>query len=288
MQGDDMLTGGAGNDTLDGGAGTDTGVYTGAQTAYTLTLGPDATTLTDRRAESNGTDTLVGLEFLDFDTNLLGTPFDLTKFAGPASLAAEDLQSFIELYIAYFNRAPDAVGLHFWGTAFAEGTTLEQMASLFIDQDETRAVYPEALTNSEFATAVYDNVLGRIPDQAGFAFWVAVLDQGSVGRDQFILSVLGGAKADPPEGMGQDFLDQQQSDRQYLSDKTDIGAYYSVNKGLSDVDNAAAVMQLFDGSLEGIDLAVSAINGYFTEAQDSDSGAFLMPLVGVLDDPFAL
>jgi hypothetical protein len=33
-------------------------------------------------------------------------------------------------------------------------------------------------------------VLGRIPDQAGFDFWVGILASGAQGRDQFILSVL--------------------------------------------------------------------------------------------------
>lgn len=72
---------------------------------------------------------------------------------------ASDFESFIKLYIAYFNRSPDAVGLNFWGTAFANGTTLEQMATLFVDLDETRATYPDSTSNTDFVTAVYDNVV---------------------------------------------------------------------------------------------------------------------------------
>ena len=286
--GDDTLTGGPGDDMLDGGEGSDTARYSGSQSSYTLTLSPTATTLSDRRADGNGTDTLTKMEFLDFDTDLLGAPFDLQKFGGPAGLAASDLESFIELYIAYFNRAPDAVGLNFWGTAFANGTTLEGMAALFIDQPETAATYPDTLTNAAFATEGYENVLGRVPDQAGFDFWVGVLDAGSVGRDQFILSVLEGAKADPPAGADQTFIDQQLADRQYLADKTDIGAYFAVHKGLSDTDDASAAMAFFDGTQGSITAAVNAIDGFFADASDADNGEFLMPLVGVLDDPFTL
>ena len=286
--GNDMLTGGAGNDVLDGGAGSDTASYSGAQSAYTLTLGPGSMSLEDRRAGGDGTDQLSGIEFLDFETDLFGAPFDLTTFAGLSGLSASDLETFIELYIAYFNRAPDAVGLSFWGTAFANGVTSQESATYFIDQEETRATYPDTLTNADFATEVYNNVLGRVPDQAGFDFWVGALESGGVGRDQFILSVLEGAKAAPPQDATNDFIAQQLADQQYLATKTDIGGYFAVTYGMSNVDNAAAAMALFDGTAASINAAVAAIDGYYQDALDPSTGEFLMPLVGVLDNPFAV
>ena len=285
--GDDRLIGGQGNDTIDGGSGIDTAFYSGPQNAYTLTLRPTALSLFDRRFDGDGTDALVDLEFLDFDANIFETPFDLQKFTGVQALSEADFNSFIELYIAYFDRAPDAVGLNFWSTAFADGTTLAEMATLFIDQPETRTLYPETLSNEDFATAVYENVLGRVPDQAGFDFWVNVLNNGSVGRDGFILSVLDGAKAPPPENAGQEFIQQQLADRQYLADKTDIGAYFSVHKGMSNVSNASAVMALYDGTQTGLDASVAAIDNFYADALDPMTGEFLMPLIGVIDEPFS-
>ncbi|RMD91710.1 MAG: DUF4214 domain-containing protein, partial [Alphaproteobacteria bacterium] len=170
--------------------------------------------------------------------------------------------------------------------AFATGTTLEEMATLFIDQDETRATYPEGTSNSDFAEAVYNNVLGRTPDPLGFDFWVGVLDSGAVGRDQFILEVLRGAKADPPPDATPEFIAQQLADREYLANKVDIGAYFAVHKGLSDVDDARAVMALFDGTDTGLDAAIAATDAAYAEALDPDTGEFLMQLVGVLDNPF--
>lgn len=271
--GDDTVEGSKGDDKIDGGTGRDTVIYSGNQTSYTLTLGPTSTSLTDRRTDGSGTDTLIDMEFLDFDTDLLGGPFDLTTFGGTDELSAPEFESFIELYIAYFNRAPDAVGLNFWGTAFATGTTLEDMATLFIDQDETLAAYPAGTTNEEFANTVYGNVLGRTPDAAGFDFWVGQLDSDNVSRDQFILEVLRGVKDGTP-------------DRGYLDDKVDLGAYFAVHKGMSNTENAASAIDLFDAA--GVDAAVAAIDGYYADAQDSDTGEFLMPVVGVLDDPFHL
>ena len=271
--GDDTLEGGAGDDTLDGGAGTDTALYSGNQDAYILALSPTSTTISDRRADGNGTDTLSDIEFLDFDTNLLDAPFDLTQFSGTTGLSEQDFESFIELYIAYFNRVPDAVGLNFWGTAFANGTSLEEMTTLFIDQEESEAAYPPGTSNALFAETVYDNVLGRTPDQAGFDFWVGHLDDENVSRDQFILEVLRGVQPGTP-------------DRSYLDDKVDLGAYFAVHKGMSDTNNAAAVMEIFADS--GVDAATAAIDDFYADALDPNNGEFLMQVVGVLDDPFSL
>ncbi len=283
---DDHLTGAGANDILDGGTGYDTAFYSGAQTSYTLTLSPSEILLTDRRENGNGTDTLINVELLDFEIEAFAFDFDLTKFAGPAGIAADDLSAFIEFYIAYFDRAPDAVGLFFWATAFAEGTTLEEIASLFIDQEETRGTYPSTQASADFATAVYENVLGRIPDQAGFEFWVDLLEGGTVSRDQFILEVLRGAHAEPPIDAPPEFIAQQLADRAYLETKVDIGAYFAVHKGMSNVDTASTVMELFDGSTDSIDTAIAAIELYHTTALDADTGEFLMPLIGVLESPF--
>ena len=267
--GDDTLDGGAGNDQIDGGTGVDTAVYSGTQSSHTLMLSATSTTIADRLVNGNGSDTLIDMELLEFDT---GT-FSLNQFGGTTGLSEQNFESFIELYIAYFNRAPDAIGLNFWGTAFANGTSLEEMAILFVDQDETLAAYPSGTSNSVFAETVYNNVLGRTPDQAGFDFWVGQLDSDSVSRDQFILEVLRGVQPGTP-------------DEGYLDTKVDIGAYFAVHKGMSDTDNASAAMALFDGTQASVDTAVAAIDGYYADASDL-SGEFLLQVVGVLDDPFA-
>lgn len=287
--GNDTLIGGGGDDELLGGAGLDTARYSGDQSSYTLTLSLGGTTVTDRRSGGDGIDTLDDINFVEFAQAIAafdGNPVNLDQFGGPADLSAEDLEAVVELYIAYFNRAPDAVGLFFWATAFDNGTSLDEMAALFIDQDETRATYPEGTTNTAFAEAVYNNVLGRLPDTDGLNFWVRVLDDGDVARDALILEVLRGAKADPQQGASAEFIAQQAEDRAYLETKTDIGAYFAVHRGMSDTDNAANAMALFDGTVASVTDATDAIDDFFADASAADTGEFLMPLVGVLDDPF--
>ncbi|HBB83912.1 MAG TPA: hypothetical protein DC031_11690 [Sulfitobacter sp.] len=271
--GDDVLVGGSGNDTINGGPGQDTAAFSGTAGSYTLTLNVAAhPVIADRRTGGDGVDSIIDVEFLSFERE--EGLFALSQFNATPQLLGKEFESFIELYIAYFNRAPDAVGLNFWGTAFASGTTFPEIAKLFMDQEETRAIYPNTSSNVDFATSVYHNVLGRVPDQSGLDFWVAVLDSGEQGRDQFILSVLGGVQ----EGS---------LDRQYLDNKVDVGAYYAVHKGMSDVGDAAAVMALFDGSQSSIDRAVAAIDADYADAHNPTSGEFLMPIIGVLDNPFA-
>ena len=267
-QGDDLLIGGHGNDYLNGSYGNDTAVYSGSQAAYSIILSPKSTSIQDRRINGDGTDTLFDIEELDFNSG----NFNLSQFGGTTKLSEENFESFIELYIAYFNRAPDAIGLGFWGTAFAAGTTLKEMAILFVDQPETEATYPESTSNIVFAETVYNNVLGRTPDQSGFDFWVEQLDSGNVSRDQFILEVLRGVQIDSP-------------DRNYLDSKVDVGAYFSVHKGMSDVENAKTVMEVFEEY--GVNESVQAIDSFYQDASDPNTGEFLMSLVGVLDDPFS-
>jgi len=66
--GDDILYGNAGDDTLDGGAGTDTAVFSGTRADYSITLHDDGTftVLDGRSGGTDGTDTLRGIEWLQF------------------------------------------------------------------------------------------------------------------------------------------------------------------------------------------------------------------------------
>ena len=101
--------------------------------------------------------------------------------------------------------------------------------------------------------------------------------------------MLKGTKADPAEGADQAFIDLQLADRAYLSDKTDIGTYYAVIKGLSDVGNASAAMRLYDrDNASSIQSAINRIDVEYDLANTADSGELILQLIGVADDPFAV
>lgn len=286
----DTLTASAGLKRISGQEDTDTAFFPGDQSHYTIILGPDGVSVADHRTFGLGTIALDDVELIDFGTEIdaFSGPINLDRFSSHTDLDRSDLEDIIELYIAYFNRAPDAIGLNFWGTAFTEGTSLEDMALLFADQVETREIYTQDTSNDDFAALVYNNVLGRTPDQAGLEFWARALDSEAVSRDQFILKVLQGARSDLKLDNGYEFAKQQMADRAFLESKVDLGAQFAVHRGMSDVDNASAVMALFDGSQNSLNEAVAAIDSYYQDALDPNTGEFLLQIVGVLDTPFDL
>ncbi len=64
--GDNILRGGAGNDWLIGGNGNDTAEFSGCPEDYRITRHGKYVTIQDKRVNRDGTDTLIGIEFLQF------------------------------------------------------------------------------------------------------------------------------------------------------------------------------------------------------------------------------
>jgi hypothetical protein len=284
QEGDDSLSGGAGDDTLEGGPGRDTAMLSGSRDHYELVLDADGTSrLHDRRTEGDGTDTLRDIEALSF----LDGEWALDIFSGVVNCTEAELRSLVELYIANFGRAPDSAGLCFWASVLAEGMTLDDIARLFFDQDETRALYGEALEPAAFVAAVYANVLDRAPDAPGGAFWTGLLEQGVIAAEDFVLTFLGGVHGPPDPAGDPAFIAQKQADVAHLAEKTDLGLNLSVIRGLNDVETAWAVMQLHNGTPGSLEAAQDMAESAWQAAAEDGQGGFLVSLVGVVDDPFA-
>lgn len=114
-----------------------------------------------------------------------------------------------KLYIATFNRAPDAGGLTYWVNQ--SGLTLEEIAQSFFDQKETQDKY-NGMDNQTFIETVYQNVLAREGEEAGVNYWVGELNDGKITKDNAILAILGGATG---------------SDATLLENRTEVGVYYA-------------------------------------------------------------
>lgn len=76
MRGNDTLQGGAGDDTLDGGTGYDTAVYAGNMNQFAITLGINGSAVIEDLFGSEGTDTLISIELVQFadGSYLVGDP----------------------------------------------------------------------------------------------------------------------------------------------------------------------------------------------------------------------
>ncbi len=85
----------------------------------------------------------------------------------------------VGIYQHYLDRAPDPAGLSGWVSALQNGLTIEQVIAGFIASPEFYQVQGGG-TNAGFVTVFYQDILGRQPDQAGFAFWLNGLNTGTV------------------------------------------------------------------------------------------------------------
>jgi subtilisin-like proprotein convertase family protein len=157
-----VFRGNGGNDTIDGGAGIDTAAYTGARSGYTVVKGTSGWTVS---STDEGADSLLNVERLQFSDATFA--LDISGNAGQV----------YRIYQAAFNRAADAGGLGYWISVMDSGATLNNIAQGFVDSPEFKKLYGTNPTNEQVMSKMYDNVLHRTPDQAGYDYWVGVLNR---------------------------------------------------------------------------------------------------------------
>jgi len=109
-------------------------------------------------------------------------------------LANSQNADIAELYVAALGRLPDFAGLEHWEGLRSGGTSLQSIATSFIGSDEFNSRFAAAAAPSDhggpndqaFVTAMYQNVLHRAPESAGFAFWTKNLANGMTRTDVLI------------------------------------------------------------------------------------------------------
>ena len=84
------------------------------------------------------------------------------------------------IYQAAFDRKPDNSGLKYWISQIDGGSSLENVANAFIGSQEFQYKYGNNLSNGEFVTKIYNNVLHRNPDQGGYDYWLSQINSGSM------------------------------------------------------------------------------------------------------------
>ncbi len=103
------------------------------------------------------------------------------SFYGSGEYAAQgrDNAGYVtDMYNTFFNRAPDSAGLTYWAGLLASGMPREVVLASFMFSSEfatfTQAIFGAANTRKEIDTVVdfYRGILGRLPDDAGFAYWL--------------------------------------------------------------------------------------------------------------------
>ncbi len=119
-------------------------------------------------------------------------------------LTQSQINSIFELYIGYFNRAPEASGFNYWSqyylnalnTGKSELDTQKEMANQFYLAAIQYNIYTTGSTVDDFIKTSYLNALGRTSvDAEGMSYWKTRLEQGTVSRGDFLQQVITDAKS---------------------------------------------------------------------------------------------
>jgi len=242
--GNDTLAGGVGNDTIDGGAGTDTAIFNGNLANYTLTKSGSTYTV---RAKSgtDGTDTLTNIESLKFTDVTVNLQVKSTAAVAPLA----DVQRISELYVAFFNRTPDADGLAYWIGQKVAGQSINQISEAFYNVGASPTYssltgFSTSMSNNDFLNVFYKNVLGRPEgvDAGGLAYWNGKLANGSSTRSSLANDILDSAhtfKGNATWGWVADLLDNKIAVANTIA--VDWGLTYNTDAYARGVAIAAAI-----------------------------------------------
>jgi len=86
--------------------------------------------------------------------------------------------SLTRLYLGALNRLPDGTGMNSWMGALQTGTSLASVAASFVASSEFASRYG-SLDSGAFIDQIYQNIMGRVADSAGKAYWLQKLEAGA-------------------------------------------------------------------------------------------------------------
>ncbi|MBR7800683.1 DUF4214 domain-containing protein [Undibacterium fentianense] len=166
------------------------------------------------------------LKFNDVSINL--AVGDKSKTIPEASL-----KTLVELYIAFFNRVPDADGLSYWIDKIKDGMTVDALSNSFYGaavEYSSLTGYSASMSNADFVKIIYKNVLGRTgttaPPDADINYWAGQLASGNSSKGNLVATMLNSAHTfagDPTWGWVTQLLDN----------KVNVGLFFAVEQGLN-------------------------------------------------------
>jgi hypothetical protein len=100
--------------------------------------------------------------------------------------ATTNVDPTTRLYFAYLQRVPDKSGLQYWVGKKRAGMLISKISQTFAQSNEFTTKYG-TLTNRQFVTRIYTDVLGRTADPSGVNYWTGQLDRGVKNRGQVMV-----------------------------------------------------------------------------------------------------
>lgn len=161
--GNDTIRGGIGNTHIDGGAGIDTLIEPGNRADYVVTREGGGFEL----SHGGIVEHITAVERIGFADG--GVALDIGGTGG----------QIFRLYQAAYDRAPDPAGVGFWIDAADRGSSMQDIAGAFTHSAEFVQLYGAGVDDADYLTHLYQNVLHRPGEQAGFDFWLSALHAGT-------------------------------------------------------------------------------------------------------------
>jgi uncharacterized delta-60 repeat protein len=222
------------DESFSGGIGDDTVIYHSTLANYAIkNQGSHFEVIS--KFGYDGTDALMNIETIKFaDINL-----NLGIQSKAASSSPAEIHRLIELYIAFFNRVPDANGLSYWIGEMQAGQKIAQIAESFFDAGTKYPLltgYSASMTDGDFINTIYKNTLGRAggADADGLNYWKGELASGRATHGSLVVAILDSAhssKGNVQWGFVADLLDN----------KIAVGKKIAVDWGISFNSDAESV-----------------------------------------------
>jgi len=183
--GNDTIHAGLGHDTVDGGEGFDLVQINGNRDNFDFEVVNGRLVARSSLIPAYSSTSVTNAEIFTFTSQLAGTKQVVVA-------TNEDQASAMRLYLALFDRTPDVGGAEYWLGQVDQGVPLTDIANAFLNSTELQS--NGELSDDAFVDLLYQNALGRSPDDAGKAFWLEQLQSG-VSRAEVALDIVGSPEA---------------------------------------------------------------------------------------------
>ncbi|WP_187395005.1 DUF4214 domain-containing protein [Pigmentiphaga aceris] len=154
------------------------------------------------------------------------------------------------LYVALFNRAPDASGFAYWGQAMTNGAPVSSIAESLLNSPESLAIYARSQSATDFVTTFYQTVFNRAPDANGLTFWTGELNaaggvESDAAKAQLVMKIVDVVSTPLPIKPAE-LSDAQYAetvrDREIFREKAMIGVDFATQRNSDDLALAKQVI----------------------------------------------
>lgn len=104
------------------------------------------------------------------------------------AIVASQVAAVQQLYVSYFGRPADPAGLDYWTNIVEAQDSTAAVSATFAASAEYKTAY-EGKTNAQIVDQLYTNLFGRPADATGRAYWVDLLDKGTIKVDTIVYEV---------------------------------------------------------------------------------------------------